>query len=132
QKDNQIKEANLRHQLSDLKMQALRAQINPHFLFNCLTSINRMIVKGDNENASLYLKKFARLVRLIVENGEATRVSLEDELALIEAYIQLEELRFKSKIGFEIDIDEKVEKENTFLPPMILQPFVENSIWHGL
>src|SRR5690606_38695141 len=103
-----------------------------HFLFNCLTSINRMIVKGDNENASLYLKKFARLVRLIVENGEATRVSLEDELALIEAYIQLEELRFKSKIGFEIDIDEKVEKENTFLPPMILQPFVENSIWHGL
>lgn len=131
-KTNQIKEANLRHQLSELKIKALRAQINPHFMFNCLNSINRMITKGDNDNASLYLKKFSKLVRLIVENGEANRVSLGNELALIESYIQLEELRFKNKIGYEIQIDENIEKENTFLPPMILQPFVENSIWHGL
>ena len=132
QKDNEIEEANLRHQLSDLKIQALRAQIDPHFLFNCLNSINRMIVKGDTENASMYLKKFSKLIRQIVENGQAIRVSLENELALIESYIQLEELRFKNKIGYEIHVDEKIEKGNTFLPPMILQPFVENSIWHGL
>ena len=91
-----------------------------------------MIVKGENENASLYLKKFSKLVRLIVENVETNRVSLENELALIEAYIQLEELRFKGRIGYEISIDEKIEKENTFLPPMVLQPFVENAIWHGV
>lgn len=131
-KDREIQEANLRHQLSELKIKALQAQINPHFMFNCLNSINRMIVKGDNENASLYLKKFSKLVRLIVENGEANRVSLVDELTLIESYIQLEELRFKNKIGYEIVIDDKIEKENTFLPPMIIQPFIENSIWHGL
>ena len=131
-KDREIEEANLRSQLSELKIKALRAQINPHFMFNCLNSINRMIVKGDNENASIYLKKFSKLVRLIVENGEANRVSLENELTLIESYIQLEELRFKSKIGYEINIDGSIEKESTFLPPMVLQPFVENSIWHGL
>jgi tetratricopeptide (TPR) repeat protein len=129
---NEIKEVNLKHQLSELEMKALRAQINPHFLFNCLNSINRMIVKGENENASLYLKKFSKLVRLIVENVETNRVSLDNELSLIEAYIQLEELRFKGKIGYEISIDENIEKENTFLPPMVLQPFVENAIWHGL
>lgn len=131
-KDTEISEAHFKRQMTDLEMKALRAQINPHFLFNCLNSINRMIVKGENENASLYLKKFSKLVRLIVENVETNRVSLENELALIESYIQLEELRFKGKIGYEIFIDEKIEKENTFLPPMVLQPFVENAIWHGL
>lgn len=131
-KDKEIQEANLRHQLSELKIKALRAQINPHFMFNCLNSINRMIVRGDSENASLYLKTFSKLVRLIVENGEANRVSLENELTLIESYIQLEELRFKNKIGYEVVIEGNIEKENTYLPPMILQPFVENSIWHGL
>lgn len=131
-KNNEVKEVNMRIQLSELEMKALRSQINPHFLFNCLNSINRMIVKGENENASLYLKKFSKLVRLIVENGETNRVSLENELALIESYIQLEELRFKGKIDYEISVDEKIEKENTFLPPMVLQPFVENAIWHGL
>lgn len=131
-KDRQIQEANLRHQLSDLEIKALRAQINPHFMFNCLNSINRMIVRGDNESASLYLKKFSKLLRLIVENGEANRVSLEDELTLIESYIQLEELRFKNKIAYTIDIDNNVQQGNTYLPPMILQPFIENSIWHGL
>jgi tetratricopeptide (TPR) repeat protein len=131
-KNNEIKEVNLKHQLTELEFKALRSQINPHFLFNCLNSINRMIAKGENENASLYLKKFSKLVRMILENGEANRVSLENELALIEAYIQLEELRFKGKIGYEIFVDEKIEKENTFLPPMVLQPFVENAIWHGL
>ncbi|HEX6225968.1 MAG TPA: tetratricopeptide repeat protein [Chryseolinea sp.] len=131
-KNNEIKEVKLKHQLAELEFKALRSQINPHFLFNCLNSINRMIVKGENETASLYLKKFSKLVRMILENGEVNRVSLENELALIEAYIQLEELRFKGKIGYEIFVDEKIEKENTFLPPMVLQPFVENAIWHGL
>ena len=131
-KNEEIKDISFRRQLTELEMKALRAQINPHFLFNCLNSINRMIVKGDHENASTYLKKFSKMVRLIVENVETNRVSLENELALIESYIQLEELRFKGKIGYEILIDETIERGNVFLPPMVLQPFVENAIWHGL
>jgi LytS/YehU family sensor histidine kinase len=97
-----------------------------------MNSINRMILNGETENASLYLTKFSKLVRLILENAERTNVSLENELTLLESYIQLEELRFKGKIGYKISVDEALEKENTFLPSMVLQPFVENAIWHGL
>ena len=131
-KNEEIKEINFKRQVSELEMKALRAQINPHFLFNCMNSINRMILNGETENASLYLTKFSKLVRLILENAERTNVSLENELNLLESYIQLEELRFKGKIGYRISVDESLEKDNTFLPSMVLQPFVENAIWHGL
>ncbi|MGZ8537684.1 MAG: tetratricopeptide repeat protein [Flavisolibacter sp.] len=131
-KNNEIKEVNFKRQMSELEMKALRAQINPHFLFNCMNSINRMILKGETENASSYLTKFSKLVRLILENAESQTVSLENELALLESYIQLEELRFKGKINYNISIDEAIEPESTYLPSMVLQPFVENAIWHGL
>ena len=131
-KNEEIKEVNFKRQLSDLEMKALRAQINPHFLFNCMNSINKMILNGETENASQYLAKFSKLVRLILENAEGTSVSLESELALLESYIQLEELRFKGKIGYSISVDKSIEKDNTYLPSMVLQPFVENAIWHGL
>lgn len=132
EKDAKIREITFSNRIAELEIKALRAQINPHFLFNCLNSINRMVVKGENEMASAYLRKFSRLVRLIVENLENGKVTLENELALIESYIQLEELRFKGRISYEIDVDESVEKESIHLPPMVLQPFVENAIWHGL
>lgn len=131
-KQEEVKEANFRQQLSELEMKALRAQINPHFLFNCMNSINRMILQGETECASLYLTKFSKLVRLILENTEVTRVSLENELAMLETYIQLEALRFKGKIHYKILVDESIEPESTYLPSMVLQPFVENAIWHGL
>ena len=131
-KDSEIKEVNFKRQLSELEMKALRAQINPHFLFNCMNSINRMVLGGETENASLYLTKFSKLVRLILENAEAATVSLENELALLKSYIQLEELRFKGKISYHISVDEAIEPESTYLPSMVLQPFVENAIWHGL
>jgi hypothetical protein len=131
-KNEEIKEVNFKRQLSELEMKALRAQINPHFLFNCMNSINKMILNGETENASQYLAKFSKLVRLILENAEGTSVSLENELALLESYIQLEELRFKGKIGYNISVDKSIEKDNTYLPSMVLQPFVENAIWHGL
>jgi tetratricopeptide (TPR) repeat protein len=131
-KNEEIKEVNFKRQLSELEMKALRAQINPHFLFNCMNSINKMNLNGETENASQYLAKFSKLVRLILENAEGTSVSLESELALLESYIQLEELRFKGKIGYSISVDKSIEKDNTYLPSMVLQPFVENAIWHGL
>lgn len=131
-KNEEIKEVNFKRQLSELEMKALRAQINPHFLFNCMNSINRMILNGETENASRYLTKFSKLVRLILENSEEPTVSLENELMMLESYIQLEALRFKGKINYQIVIDEAIEPESTYLPSMVLQPFVENAIWHGL
>jgi tetratricopeptide (TPR) repeat protein len=131
-KDTQIKEVTYKRQMSELEMKALQAQINPHFLFNCMNSINRMILEGDNDHASLYLGKFSKLVRLILENAENAKVTLQNELALLESYIQLESLRFKGKIDYRITVDESIDPDDTYLPSMILQPFVENAIWHGL
>lgn len=131
-KNEEIREMDFKHQMSELEIKALRAQINPHFLFNCMNSINRMILDGDNDNASLYLTKFSRLVRLILENTERSSVSLQNELALLESYIQLESLRFKGRIDYKIHVDDSVDPDSTYLPSMVLQPFVENAIWHGL
>lgn len=131
-KNEEIKEVNFKQQLSELEIKALRAQINPHFLFNCMNSINRMILNGESEDASRYLTKFSKLVRLILENSETTTVSLENELSMLESYIQLEALRFKGKINYQIVLDEDIDPEDTYLPSMVLQPFVENAIWHGL
>ena len=131
-KNNEVKEANFKSQLSELKMKALQAQINPHFIFNCMNSINQMIIEGRNDRASLYLSKFSKLIRLILENSESTEVSLKDEISLLEAYIQLEELRFNGCIGYRVNTAKDIDPENVFLPFMVLQPFVENAIWHGL
>lgn len=131
-KDHEIKEVNYKRQMTELKMKALQAQINPHFLFNCMNSTNRMILEGDNENASIYLSKFSKLVRLILENAESTKITLQSELTLLESYIQLEALRFKGKIEYKIKVDESIDPDDIYLPSMVLQPFVENAIWHGL
>ena len=131
-KNEEIKDANFSRQLSNLELKALRAQINPHFLFNCMNSINKMILEGDGENASRYLTKFAIMVRQILENSESDQVPLSNELAMLKSYIQLEELRLKSRISCNIVLAEDLDPDETFLPPMILQPFVENAIWHGL
>ncbi len=131
-KDNEIKEVNFKKQLGELELKALRAQINPHFLYNCMNSINRMILEKENENASRYLSKFSKLVRLILENAEKPRVTLQNELEMLESYINLESLRFKGKFSYSIVVDESIDTDATFLPSMVLQPFVENAIWHGL
>ena len=131
-KDQEVKEANFKQQLTELEMKALQAQINPHFLFNCMNSINRMILDGENENASHYLAKFSKLVRLILENARASTVSLSNELELLESYIKLEQLRFKGRMEYKISVAPSIDPRATCLPPMVLQPFVENAIWHGL
>jgi tetratricopeptide (TPR) repeat protein len=131
-KNEEIKTTRFKQQLGELEMKALRAQMNPHFMFNCMNSINRMILSEENENASRYLTKFSKLIRLMLQNSGQPNVSLEDELAMLETYIQLESLRFKDKINYSISVDTAVNKENIFLPSMVLQPFIENAIWHGL
>ena len=131
-KNEEIKISRFKQQLGELEMKALRAQMNPHFMFNCMNSINRMILSEENENASRYLTKFSKLIRLMLQNSGQPTVSLEDELIMLETYIQLEALRFKDKINYSISVDAAVNKEDIFLPSMVLQPFIENAIWHGL
>ena len=118
--------------LTETEMRALRAQMNPHFIFNCLNSINRYIIKNDQKTASLYLTKFARLIRLILENSEAGMVPLSQELDALKLYIDIEALRFDNKFSYTISVDDHVQADTVLVPTMIFQPYVENAIWHGL
>ena len=131
-KDRYIREVSYKQQMSELEMKALRGQINPHFIFNCMNSINQMILEKKDKKASGYLTKLGKLIRLILENVDEPDVSLNDELTMLETYIALESLRFNGKINYNIKIGEDIDLENTYLPAMVLQPFVENAIWHGL
>ncbi len=114
------------------KMQALRAQMNPHFIFNCLSSINNFVLKNETEAASDYLTKFSRLIRTVLNNSKRSFIPLEDELEMVRLYLEMESLRFKGSFTYRIDRDEKIEPSTIFIPPLLIQPFVENAIWHGL
>jgi LytS/YehU family sensor histidine kinase len=118
--------------MTEVEMQALRAQMNPHFIFNCLNSINRYIVKSDQQTASLYLTKFAKLIRLILDNSNNKNVFLSHELEALKLYIDMEALRFDKKFSYSIEVDPGVSADSIELPPLIIQPYVENAIWHGL
>ncbi len=118
--------------MTEVEMQALRAQMNPHFIFNCLNSINRYIVKSDQTTASLYLTKFAKLIRLILDNSNSKNVLLSNEIEALKLYIEMEALRFDKKFTYEIKVENKIGTDTLELPPLIIQPYVENAIWHGL
>jgi hypothetical protein len=122
----------LQHQLSEVEMKALRSQMNPHFIFNCMNSIYNFMQRNETQQASEYLIKFSNLIRLILENSVHREVPLEDDLKALELYIQMEQLRMNHKFNYTIEVDKDIDPENTLVPPMIAQPFVENSIWHGL
>jgi LytS/YehU family sensor histidine kinase len=128
----QLKLMDAQRKMTDIEMQALRAQMNPHFIFNCLNSINRYIVKSDQVTASLYLTKFAKLIRLILDNSNNKNVILTNELEALKLYIEMEALRFDKKFEYRIIVDHGVNTDNIEVPPMIIQPYVENAIWHGL
>lgn len=118
--------------LAEVEMKALKAQMNPHFIFNSLNSINRYIVKSEPEKASLYLTKFSKLIRLILDNSNHKIISLENELNALKLYIELEALRFNEKFSYSIQLNNQLNPMSVGVPPMIIQPFVENAIWHGL
>jgi LytS/YehU family sensor histidine kinase len=122
----------LREHMAELEMRALRAQMNPHFIFNCLNSINRYIVKSDNATASLYLTRFAKLIRLILDNSNSKKVLLSNELEALKLYIEMERIRFDNKFDYRIIVDERVHTDSIGVPSLIIQPYVENAIWHGL
>ena len=125
-------EAEFKTEVADTEMKALRAQMNPHFIFNSLNAIGDYIAKNNVQEADRYLSKFAKLMRMILENSEQKEVLLTDDLKALELYMELEALRMNNKFSYQIKVDENINKENILVPPLILQPFVENSIWHGI
>ncbi|MCB0372521.1 MAG: tetratricopeptide repeat protein [Muricauda sp.] len=118
--------------VAETELKALRSQMNPHFIFNSLNSISDFISKNDVKQADEYLVKFAKLTRAILENSEKKWITLEEDLELMELYMQIESIRMANKFQYHINIDETIEPDNTLVPPLILQPFIENSIWHGI
>ena len=126
------KELAYRARVSELEMKALRLQMNPHFIFNALNSVNDCISKHETATASYFLVKFARLMRMVLENAEETEITLASELELLHLYLQLESLRLRNNFTYQIMVDDAINPETTMVPPLMLQPFVENSIWHGI
>lgn len=126
------KEADLKTKVVDTEMKVLRLQMNPHFIFNSLNSIGDYIRRHETEKAGFYLVKFAKMIRQVLENADRPEITLAEDLKLLETYIQLEALRLTNELCYEISVDDGIDPEATLVPPLIVQPFVENSIWHGL
>ena len=118
--------------VAEIEMKALRAQMNPHFIFNCLNSINRYIIKSDHITASGYLTRFSKLIRLILDNSIADTTTLENEVQLVHLYLEMEELRYDGRFTYRIEIEPALLSETIMIPSMLIQPYAENAIWHGL
>ncbi|MBT8272807.1 MAG: histidine kinase, partial [Bacteroidia bacterium] len=125
-----IKQQKLSNNLLALK--SLRSQMNPHFIFNALNSVNSFITTNDERTANKYLSDFSLLMRAVLENSEEDFIPFEKELELLELYTKLEHFRFKDKFEYSITIEENVKIEDFQIPPMLLQPYIENAVWHGL
>lgn len=119
-------------QLMESEMNSLRLQMNPHFIFNSLNSIRYYILKEDSEKASDYITAFSKLLRMILQHSRERTIKLEDELDALRLYIEFERQRFENKFDYSIDVGEDVDTGSIQIQPLLIQPFVENSIWHGL
>ncbi|MFI5172536.1 MAG: histidine kinase, partial [Chitinophagales bacterium] len=117
---------------SENEMKALRSQMNPHFIFNSMNSINHYILNNDAEQASEYLSDFAKLMRIILENSREQFIPLDREIEMLHLYLQAEQMRFKNSFEYAINIADEIETTEVMIPSMILQPFIENSILHGI
>ncbi len=106
--------------------------MNPHFIFNALNSVNSFIASNDERTANKYLTDFSLLMRAVLENSEEDFIPLEKEIALLELYTKLEHFRFQDKFDYTITIDENIHLNDFVIPPMLLQPYIENAVWHGL
>lgn len=115
-----------------LALKSLRSQMNPHFIFNALNSVNNFIAKSDERSANRYLSEFSTLMRAVLENSEEDFIPLSKEIELIELYTKLEHSRFADKFDYQITVEENIDVAAFDIPPMLLQPYIENAIWHGL
>ena len=119
-------------EMEELKMTALQSQMNPHFLFNSLNSINNFIIKSDVEKASDYITKFSKLIRVILNSSSSPTSTLSDELEILALYVKLEQMRVSGGFEYIVKVDDTLSLENIKVPPLFLQPFIENAIWHGI
>jgi sensor histidine kinase YesM len=124
--------ADYEKQITLLHLQSLRSQMNPHFIFNALNSIKVFLIESDKENAVLYLNKFAKLIRMVLESSRELKISLGEELDVAKLYLSLEGIRFENGIDFTLDVQRGINLRDTKVPPLVFQPFLENAVWHGL
>lgn len=122
----------LNNKLLETELRVNRASMNPHFLFNSLNALHNLILNNEIDNASDYLVKFSKLIRKILDSNMYESITLELEIELLELYLEIENLRFEENIKYTITIDESLSTTSIHIPIMMLQPFIENSIWHGL
>jgi len=106
--------------------------MDPHFIFNCMASLQELIWNNNNEEANNYLTKFSRLLRMVLENSENTTISLDKELDILKRYLDLETIRLKEKFSYEISVEKDLFTEAVEVPTLTIQPFAENALWHGL
>lgn len=126
------KKTRINKKISESELKALRAQMNPHFMFNAINSIQNFVLKNNTEYASLYLTKFARLIRFVLENSRHQLILFTKEVAALELYIELEQMRASFSFDYEIIIDDSLNGGEFFIPPLLIQPFIENAIIHGI
>lgn len=131
-KSEEAEQHKINNLIAELKIKAIRSQMNPHFIFNCLNSIQSCISQQETQIASIYLTKFARLLRMVLDYCEQNKISLDKEIEFLNLYLSLEKLRFGSELEYAIEIDQNIDTEEIMVPSFLMQPFVENSIWHGL
>jgi ligand-binding sensor domain-containing protein len=117
---------------AELELKALRSQINPHFIFNCLTSVQNLILKKEVDGAELYLSKFSSFLRNNLISSRENFILVGDEFKYLKQYVELESMRLKDKFFYVFDIDPTLESSKLYIPPMLIQPYIENAIWHGL
>jgi tetratricopeptide (TPR) repeat protein len=115
-----------------LALKSLRSQMNPHFIFNALNSVNSFISQNDERSANKYLSEFSRLMRAVMENSQHDFVPLSTELRILELYLSLEHFRFREKFDYAFEVDPALDTDATQIPPMLIQPYIENAVWHGL
>jgi len=131
-KNAELKLALKLKEMEELKMTALQSQMNPHFLFNSLNSINNFVLKSEVEKASDFITKFSKLIRVILNSSSSPTVSLNEELKTLALYVKLEQIRVSGGFTYFVTLDEDINLEHVFVPPLFLQPFIENAIWHGI
>ena len=123
---------NFENEVNLLKLESLRSQMNPHFIFNALNSIKVYLIENNKEKAVYYLNKFSKLIRKILESSRTDSITLEEELEIIELYMSIENIRFDNTIHFKISKEKDIALSSLKIPSLILQPFIENALWHGL
>lgn len=123
---------NRERELLEMEAKALRAQMNPHFMFNCLNSIKSLIQQNENDKSVTYLTTFSKLIRNLLNNADKKEISLHDEIETCKLYLQLESMRFEARLYYTVYLDKQLDLKSIQIPALIIQPFIENAIWHGI